>query len=247
MHPGTPFDIIYPLTLKGTDERTDTIMGVRDTGIRPGICMALRVAFQQLNKWYISSAFLQLRANPQASFPYQRWISINGERVDIVYKGTLIPGLRKPLFLATRQDTGKEIVIKFTSQYGVDVHQELANHGMAPDIYGHMTVGGMSMVAMEYSEGDWWPDCPTAQQKENLQAIAAKMKSDGFVHGDLRAPNILVRGDRVVLINFDWAGREGIVIYPIHLSQEETWHPNACVGCLIDHSHDSFMIERLCR
>jgi hypothetical protein len=35
MHPGTPFDI-YPLTLKGTDERTDTIMGVRDTGIRPG-------------------------------------------------------------------------------------------------------------------------------------------------------------------------------------------------------------------
>jgi hypothetical protein len=36
MHPGTPFDI-YPLTLKGTDERTDTIMGVRDTGIRPGI------------------------------------------------------------------------------------------------------------------------------------------------------------------------------------------------------------------
>ena len=93
------------------------------------------------------------------------------------------------------------------------------------------------MVVMDYIEGERWPDDPTTQQKENLQGIAAKLESAGFVHGDLRAPNILVQGDRVLVIDYDWAGRLGEARYPIHLNQDEIWHNDACVGCAIDHSH----------
>ena len=158
--------------------------------------------------------------------------------MEFIYKEILIPGLRKPLFRATRKDTGKDVVVKFVSHCGAEVHQTLADCNLAPDIYAHMAVGAMIMVIMEYSEGEWWPEHPSAQQKKNLQAIAAKLESTGFVHGDLRTPNILVQGDSVLVVDFDWAGRQGAAKYPIHLSQEETWHPDACVGCAIEHSHD---------
>jgi Ser/Thr protein kinase RdoA (MazF antagonist) len=35
-----------------------------------------------------------------------------------------------------------------------------------------------------------------------------------FVHGDLRESNILCDGERVMLIDFDWGGKAGVVSYP---------------------------------
>ena len=210
------------------------------------LCMAIRLGFQQLHQWYTSQAVM-LQANPQATFPFQREFQVDGKQVDLLYNEILIPGLRRPLFLATRRDTGKNVVVKFSSHYGTEVHQKLAESGMAPDIYAHLSVGGMVMVIMDYIEGERWPDHPTTQQKDNLRGLAAKLESTGFVHGDLRAPNILVQGDRVLAIDFDWAGRAGQARYPIHLNQDEKWHADACVGCLIEHSHDSFMVDQLCK
>lgn len=73
--------------------------------------------------------------------------------MELLYKRILIPGLRRPLFLATRKDTGKNVVVKFSPHYGKEVHQTLAECGMAPDMYAHLSVGGMVMVIMEYIEG----------------------------------------------------------------------------------------------
>ena len=150
-----------------------------------------------------------LQANPQATFPFQKEFSVDGKQVELLYKRILIDGLRRPLFLATRKDTGNNVVVKFSSNYGTEVHQKLAECDMAPDLYAHLSVGGMEMVIMEYIKGEMWPEHPTMQQKEKLRAIAAKLESIGCVHGDLRAPNILVQGDRVLAIDFDWAGRAG--------------------------------------
>jgi len=35
-----------------------------------------------------------------------------------------------------------------------------------------------------------------------------------FVHGDLRDANIICKNDSVMLIDFDWGGKEGEVSYP---------------------------------
>lgn len=210
----------------------------------------MRLGFQRLNDWYSSAEVRQLDANPQAQYPFQRsfFLNQNGARVDLIYKRILIDGLRKPVFLAQRKDNGHEVVVKFVVKYGLEVHEALAACGMAPAIYGHEAVARMTMVVMEHIEGRMWqvnPN-PSNQQKVNLRAIESKLREGGFVHGDLRPPNIMVQGDRVFLIDFDWAGQAGTAKYPIHLNANEMWHPNASVGCLIDPEHDTFMVNRLC-
>ena len=38
-----------------------------------------------------------------------------------------------------------------------------------------------------------------------------------FAFGDLRPPNVVFSGGRVLLVDFDWAGRYGQVCYPTGL------------------------------
>jgi hypothetical protein len=98
---------------------------------------------------------------------------------------------------------------------------------------------------------DYWPDNPTEAQKQQLRAVAQELKGKGFVHGDLRQPNIiLVRDEKVyIIIDFDWAGHQGSAKYPCHLiSEDVAWHEGACVGCLIiEHSHDNHLVAELCK
>ena len=86
--------------------------------------------------------------------------------MELLYKEIRIPGLRSFLFLATRRDTGSNVVVKFSSYYGTEVHQKMAECSMAPDVYAHLSVGGMVMVIMEYIEGEGWPDHPTSLKKK---------------------------------------------------------------------------------
>jgi tRNA A-37 threonylcarbamoyl transferase component Bud32 len=37
---------------------------------------------------------------------------------------------------------------------------------------------------------------------------------EGLVHGDLREPNILCDGEKMMLIDFDWGGEVGKACYP---------------------------------
>jgi hypothetical protein len=59
----------------------------------------------------------------------------------------------------------------------------------------------------------------------------------GFVHGDLRVPNILVKDDGVFFICFYWAWQQGAAKYPLHLNQDVEWHPEAGVGVNIEYAH----------
>jgi len=44
-----------------------------------------------------------------------------------------------------------------------------------------------------------------------------------FVHGDLREPNMLCDGEKVMLVDFDWGGKVGEAYYPTaRLSPELT-------------------------
>jgi Ser/Thr protein kinase RdoA (MazF antagonist) len=37
---------------------------------------------------------------------------------------------------------------------------------------------------------------------------------EGLVHGDLRGPNMVCDGERVMLVDFDWGGEVGKACYP---------------------------------
>jgi serine/threonine protein kinase len=50
---------------------------------------------------------------------------------------------------------------------------------------------------------------------EELQSLMHNFHAQGFVHGDLRAANILCKDDSVKVIDFDWGGKDGEAFYPM--------------------------------
>lgn len=50
-----------------------------------------------------------------------------------------------------------------------------------------------------------------------------KAHQDGFVHGDLRSPNIMITTAGPQLIDFDWAGKLGNAYYPVDINREIKW------------------------
>ena len=54
--------------------------------------------------------------------------------------------------------------------------------------------------------------------KSRLIEAMEALHSNRFVHGDLRLQNVLVVGDSVRIVDFDWAGLEGTARYPKELN-----------------------------
>jgi len=75
-------------------------------------------------------------------------------------------------------------------------------------------------VAMEYIESGvpiTHPNLLAAHRDHwmaELQDLMDSFHEKDFVHGDLRDANIICKNDSVMLIDFDWGGKEGEVSYP---------------------------------
>src|SRR5258708_1533826 len=80
--------------------------------------------------------------------------------------------------------------------------------------------------------------------RDRVKDAITKLHSHGYVHGDIREVNIMVCGPaggsplRVVLVNWDWAGVDGIVKYPISLNPDIPRHQDAMALCPIQKEHD---------
>lgn len=68
-----------------------------------------------------------------------------------------------------------------------------------------------------------------------------------MVHGDIRDSNIMIHRDnrtKFMIIDFDWAGTLGTVIYPPHVNYTEIRRPeDARDGLLIKAAHDQWMLS----
>ena len=72
------------------------------------------------------------------------------------------------------------------------------------------------------------------------------LHSNGFVHGDLRPPNILTLEDGTVrILDFDWAGHAGVVKYPDDLNTSVKWHEDVKCRGFIQMEHDNYQIEQI--
>jgi len=54
-----------------------------------------------------------------------------------------------------------------------------------------------------------------------LEHLMEKFHEKDLVHGDLRDANIICKDDSVMLIDFDWGGKDGDVFYPTPNLNEE--------------------------
>ena len=86
----------------------------------------------------------------------------------------------------------------------------------------------------------------------NVKSKLRQLRHGGFVHGDIRSVNVLVRKPdvalthaEVLLVDWDWAGVEGQVEYPVDMNPAVWRPPTAQVGGMITHEHDLAMTLRL--
>ena len=91
-------------------------------------------------------------------------------------------------------------------------------------------------------------DSPTASLYEPIKEKVVALHQRGYVHGDLRDTNLMVRKDgapEIILFDFDWAGEIGKVRYPINVNRgPDLLRPDGAYdGELITAEHDMEMLD----
>jgi len=107
------------------------------------------------------------------------------------------------------------------------------------------------MVVMDWLGSDKWCRLDeikiTRKDVNCLISEISQLHQSGYGHGDLRATNILVsKSDpkRYMIVDFDWAGKLGVVRYPMNVNKIEIWRPDDVVDeALIRAEHDVSMLE----
>ncbi|KAF8833879.1 hypothetical protein BDN67DRAFT_916066, partial [Paxillus ammoniavirescens] len=156
------------------------------------------------------------------------------------------------------EDTEVAICIKFVRRYSREAHSLCASLGFAPKLRGFEQVpGGWFLVVMDKLVGykllaDLC-DSPDSHPPESVfEAISDQLKHlhlGGFVHGDIRDTNIMLKEDdqkQFMIIDFDWAGKTGEVRYPPYVNGTDIWRPEgAHDGELIQAGHDDAMLNAI--
>jgi hypothetical protein len=106
--------------------------------------------------------------------------------------------------------------------------------------------GGRYMVVMDFVDGTS-PDALTGAQFAKVKKAVTLLRSKNLVFGDLRLPNILPKGGRVMIIDFNWCGGAGDARYPaeLNLDRELGWPSGVRPGLIMQKEHDLFMLGKL--
>jgi len=135
--------------------------------------------------------------------------------------GLCHPARDDRLLYIAETSNGRNIVLKFTRRYSIELHLFCAERGRGPNILGFKRLpGDWCVVAMEHLSKSVHPsESPhlgTLYKTwiRDLEELVQSFHNVDLVHGDLREPNIICNGETVMLIDFDWGGRVGDARYP---------------------------------
>jgi len=194
----------------------------------------------------------------QVKFPFYTTYTDRGASHPFVYKEQ-IDGKR--VFSAHLQDNPKDkIIVKFSCHYGKDAHKIAHAYGFTPKLQAvECYVDSWVMVVMD-DISQQFHAIKDRQLTENVYKAVEKalalLYADGYVHGNIREMNIRVKRDGVdsedlgdiILVDFDWAGKENTIRYPsnITLGHSELPRPEDIdCGGLISSAHNDQMLELL--
>ena len=162
----------------------------------------------------------------------------------------------KLVFLAKRSSDNKQCIVKFVEEkYGDNVHIYLFRKGLAPELYDIVSVrGSWKAIIMEHLPGTSLHSLhDTDMDNEKimkviccLENIKKTLQGSPYVHGDLRPNNLIVTSDFnvVKVVDFDWAGEESMVSYPLNLNTIDIAWASGVEPCRpITKKHDSWMLD----
>jgi predicted Ser/Thr protein kinase len=143
----------------------------------------------------------------------------------------------------------ESVVVKFSPYgYGKFAHKLLADHGMAPKLF-HVEdlENGFTLIVMEHiADGRLLNSKLSLEQSQKLLGAIQLLHRHGFVHGDMRRPNVLWKENLPFIIDFDFAGLEGesTTKYPGNLNVEDiNWADGVEAGGKILQVHDLEMLK----
>jgi serine/threonine protein kinase len=214
---------------------------------------AFKKAVHNLKMYYENEFPPETLRNPE--FPY-KWDYKDGDTT-VYFKYVSQPIKEKLIFFA-KNNMDKDICIKFVHQYSAEAHNHSANKAYAPHLYSCEHIpGGWLMIVMDYIDlnaystyDQYSVSFPSVDEvKSKINDIVKHLHEGNWVHGDLRSSNFLVRmnGDNnlplVMLIDFDWAGKEMVAQYPLDINISSVTRPNGVKGGeLIRKEHDDDML-----
>jgi hypothetical protein len=126
-----------------------------------------------------------------------------------------------------------KICIKFVRRYSMEAHVRCSSLGFAPTLKGFERIpGGWYIVVMDFIE-DEYHNLETSPDKASFESevrvSVESLHEAGFVHGDIRSANIMVKKDGspgIMILDFDWAGLAGQVKYPMGVNDIDIRRPN---------------------
>ena len=146
-------------------------------------------------------------------------------------------------------------------KYGEAVHHAMAAKDHSPHLIDCLKVTDDTfLVVMEKFDSEMLDvymgsvlPCERKSKKrmieQQLRNILSFMHRKGYVHGDLREPNILVSGKseiKLKIVDFNWAGKAGEVKYPWDLNTD-AFKSSAKPGQKILMEHDSEQVDYIIR
>lgn len=190
-----------------------------------------------------------------ALFPYPREYKDieSGAKITFNYVERLYQDV---LLFRALDDQERPLIIKFVKQYSTEIHQFLSSTSRAPILYGLTNLSGDWIMVIMEDLREPWVELLRIQPEERepferpIKEAVDSLHANGYVHGDIRASNILVcpsdlsKGIR--FIDFDEAGKAGEAIYPRNLNVKDIKRPKGAVGGQkILKEHDLWMTDEL--
>ena len=141
----------------------------------------------------------------------------------------------------------KKVIVKFTVSYGIEVHQYMHQAGFAPEVIKFTNLGNWNAVVMEYVHGTKVETEVEIQECKDFikQHILPELQKNNYVHGDLRLANIIKRHNNFILIDYDWADKDGVAHFPVNLNFKLTWPESVRAGGRITKQTDIDTVEIL--
>lgn len=211
------------------------------------ILRCLQCSIDELEKYYREISPTESKFCPSPHF--SAFTTEAGQTFSLKYLSSLHPSMSSRSVFhaeACSKDGScvKECVVKFTARYCKEAHLLVGD--IAPELMyckWEPSVGQFCIITAFIDESQC--RSPSVEGLLKLENAVTKLHAASYVHGDLRGDNILIDSTgQPRIIDFDWSGKEGKVVYPADINSELEWAEGVSGATLIKAEHDREMLSK---